>query len=169
MPHSEEHTEPWGTAEHVVRKREVSFAHETPDLVTGYRCRWPNELTEGEEFHYGPVDVGLNRSTGILFKNDSGGHTGVLHMIAKPGQDAAGDVECQARTLDPIEARTLNGYRDWKATHPDEEPQLVSSEWSNPQPLGEIQPDPVPEPLLFWGLMAGLAGLVFFAWRQKTR
>jgi len=164
----------------VTRTREIRLLHPTPDDVDAYQCRWPN----GEvltAFREGRVIVprqGATPSTMVMVKDANGIHTGTLRMILLPGQDPAGEVRCKAGRFDYPEGQgpelfyDLTAYRMWKAANPTlGEPTrtITWSEWSNPQPLGVVEPDPVPEPAFILLLGIGLLGLCFAAWRRKTQ
>jgi len=155
----------WCVKPWVIRKREVRLVHELADTVDWYTCRWPNALDDREEHPYRHSNVfGIRKDgSGTMTKDADGVHTGYITMHLVPGQDPAGEVRCTASRLDPSETRTREGYKAWKATHPDEEPAKLTSAWSNPQPLGPVEPDPVPEPGIVVSLFLGVLALAAFS------
>jgi hypothetical protein len=163
----------WPDTPWVIRERTVRLTHPQPDTVDALTCRYPNgqEITAYRE---SPV-FGLqrNRQTLILERDENDIFTGTLRMHLIPGQPADGEVRCKAGTYGDNRAVLLNmnAYRAWKREHPDEEPDqtILWSDWSNSQPLGVVEPDPVPEPGLILLLAIGAVGLWIAGWRRKTR
>jgi len=173
MPHSEAHPEPWPDTPWVIRKRNVRLKHEAPETIDFYRCQYPNGL-EVTAMRQGAL-YGLKRGQGATFSLETdaeGIHHGVLHMHLVPGQPADGEVSCQAGKYENNRELAYNrdAYRMWKFQNPGQEPELnvLWSEWSNSQPLGVVEPDPVPEPGLLLMLAIGILGLTVAGWRRKT-
>jgi len=156
----------WCVVPWVIRTRQVRLVHELADTVDKYVCRWPNALEDSDvrPFRTSVVyGIGRDKSTGVMDKDAQGIHTGFIRMHLMPGQDPAGEVRCTAARWDPPETRTNEGYKTWKATHPDDEPTWLTSDWSNPQPLGVVEPDPVPEPGIVVSLFLGVLALAAFS------
>ena len=159
--------ETWPVLPWVIRTREVKLLHVEADTIDGYKCRWPNALPESEgvmEFRYSPL-YGLTRdkNTGIIDKAEGDIHVGHIQMLLVPGQDPAGEVRCLAIRQEPRETRTAAGHKAWLAENPDGVVIREESLWSNPRPVGVVEPDPVPEPGIVVGLFLGVLALAAFS------
>lgn len=151
----------------IIQNRSVRFTHPTPQLVDGFQCNWPNgDPAPGAPLRreMGVYDVTRDATTGI--------YQGTLGMHLWPGQDPAGDVRCKAYTLSPRFA-TKEELNAWVAAGPPNGPARVQERLlsldSNPRPLGEVPPNPAPEPGLTLALVLGTLGLWVAGWRRKTR
>ena len=162
----------WPDLAHVIRKKQVRLLHPTPDIIDGYKCRYPNALvgTPDLEFRTSPVHGLTREPDGFLTKDAEGVHTGQIQLHLVPGQDAAGEMRCQAFKMEP-RLLTIGEYQAWKVTHPDEEPVRLYSDWSNARPLGDVLPDPVPEPTFGVSLLLGVLALaiIFKVFRRNAK
>lgn len=151
----------------IIRERPVRFTHPTPELVDGFQCNWPNgDPAPGVPLRreMGVYDVVRDATTGV--------YHGTLGMHLWPGQDPVGDVRCKAYTLNP-RFGTQAELNDWvnasPANGPIREQERILSVDSNPRPLGEVPPDPAPEPGLIFALVLGVLGLWVAGWHRRTR
>jgi hypothetical protein len=162
----------WPDTPFVSRTREIELLHETPDDVNFYKCQW-TDGTNITSFRERPVWVERSSVTFVMVKDEDGSHTGTLRMALVPGQP--GEIRCKAGVYKDPEAASIaldmTAYQTWEAAHPGEQLNLdvLWSEWSNPVPIGTVEPNPVPEPGVTLLLIAGLIGLVVMGWRRKTR
>lgn len=173
MPHSDDHPEEWGESPYVIREIEVRLLHERADTVDAYWCQWPDG-TESTSFREGAVrGIDRDRTTFVMRKDADGVHSGRLQMHLVPGQSPADEIRCKAGTYGDQRSLVydMNAYRAWQADHPGEElnVEILWSDWSNGRAIGEVEPDPVPEPALVLLLALGIIGLCFAAWRQRTQ
>lgn len=176
MPHSPEHPEAWPATPWVIRTRIIKLeqreAYEEVDL---YQCQYPDGVTPGA-FRMGPVrNLKRDRETLQLIPNTSMPNNrfeGTLHMHLVPGQPADGQLRCRAgKFADREPTFSWDAYQAWKLENPDSEPDftITYSAWSNTVPLGEVAPDPVPEPGVITMLIVGIIGLGIASWRSARR
>ncbi len=174
MPHSEAHPEPWPDTPWVIRHRPTRLKHEAPDSLDAYKCQWPDgtELTAMREGAVSGIAKSKTADGTFAFEKDAEGiHHGVLQMHLVPGQPATGEIRCKAGAYEANRELVYDrsAYQMYKAMNNGEEPEfnMLWSEWSNPQPIGVVEPDPVPEPGLVTALIIGVAVMAVLAWRRK--
>lgn len=141
----------WSVVPYVSRPQIVRLKHNEPHTINGYVCSWPNGAEEATDRLEANI---INLTLGA-----DGTHTGKLMLIVYPGQDPSGEIRCNARRLTP-HFDTLQETITWHEENPELQQEWLISGDSNPLLLGEILPNPVPEPSFFVGLVVGLLLLI---------
>lgn len=164
MSHLEGHGE-WGSGiwpetNLVLRERKIKLKHVKPDEIAGYQCQYPDPENPGQ---FKTVGANMERKQFDMVEDAEGNHNGSIMVLVEPGA-SPGPVSCLAYAYDPPEmAHDLNAYRAWKAENPDNKLVTLKSDWSNTQPFGDVQPDPVPEVGFTVGLQVAVIFFVILA------